>query len=314
MSSVLPCEPVSILMCTRNRPEDLKKALPGVLAQDYPDYEVVLIDQSTNDESETWVRENYGANSRLRFTRTPTVGLSIARNLALTEARSDICAFTDDDCAVPPHWLSNVVRVYREHPETHILFSPVHIPQEMHHRTDLNFPCLYFEDDRTLEKGEIFGMGANMSLRKSFWEAAGPFDAMLGPGTPLPGSDEHDWLYRAHLAGAVIRLEPHNSIEHFAWRDRDLWNKLSRTYAYGDAAFAMKHLRCGDYRMIGMLAERLGRMGARCVLRILQRNPGYTYEWNYVAGYWLGIWGSLRYTVNHQSRLYQPLTPSRSQK
>ena len=49
-----------------------------------------------------------------------------------------------------------------------------------------------------------------MSLRKSFFARVGPFDALLGAGAPLPGSDEHDWLYRAHLANGVIRLDLKN--------------------------------------------------------------------------------------------------------
>src|SRR5688500_108771 len=90
--------PASVLVCTRNRPQDLEFALPTSMAQAYPNFEVVLIDQSTNDDTERLVRKLCGSDPRVRYIRTNTVGLSIARNMALTEARYDICAFTDDDC------------------------------------------------------------------------------------------------------------------------------------------------------------------------------------------------------------------------
>ena len=297
--------PLSVLVCTRNRPEDLAKALPGIMAQDYPNFEVVLIDQSTNDDSEREAKAKFGSDARLRYIRTDTVGLSIARNMALTEARNDICAFTDDDCGVPSDWLSKVAAKYAEKPETGVLFGPVHVPQELMSQPDLCFPSLYFFEERVLKSGEIFGMGANMSMRKSFWQKVGPFDAMLGPGAPLPGSDEHDWLYRAHLAHGVIRLDPNNAIEHFAFRTTSKWMALTRTYAYGDAAFAMKHLRCGDFRALPMILHRLGYLGARGILRILQRNKGWRYEYNYVMGYWRGLWGSLPYAVDRPARLFK---------
>jgi hypothetical protein len=176
-------------------------------------------------------------------------------------------------------------------------------------RPGLRFPSLYFTDSRVLRYKEIYGMGANMSMRKSFWEVAGPFDPMLGPGAPLPGSDEHDWLYRAHLAGAVIRLEPTNAILHRAYREEEKWNGLTRTYAYGDGAFAMKHLRCGDFSVLPMMCQRIFYIGARGVLRFLQRNSGWRYEYNYVLGYWQGLWGSLAYRVDHQTRLFVRETP-----
>jgi glycosyltransferase involved in cell wall biosynthesis len=295
--------PISVLICTRNRPDDLVQALPGVLAQTYPDYEVVLVDQSTNDESERRVLAAHGGDRRLRYVRTATVGLSIARNIALSEARYEICAFTDDDCVVHSEWLNSIAMTYGRNPDTHVLFSPVHIPRDLLGKPELRFTCLYFSDSRVLRRFEIFGMGANMSMRKSFWRNVGPFDAMLGPGTSMPGSDEHDWLYRAHRLHANIRLEPTNAIEHRAWRTSEEWMRLTDTYAYGDGAFAMKHLRCGDAAVIPMMAQRLLYIGARGILRTVQHRDA-RYEFHYVRGYWKGLWGSLQYRVDKRARLF----------
>ena len=198
--SEISLPPISVLMCTRNRPDDFKTSVPRLLELDYPDFEVIIVDQSTTDANAKWVGEHYLDHPRLRYVPTETVGVSVARNLAIRNAQNEICAITDDDVAVPPDWLRKTARVYIEHPETQVIFAPVHIPKEMAHRTDLHFPCFYFDDDRQLGPEEITGMGANMSLRKSLWEQIGPLDPLMGPGTKLPAAEEPDWLYRAHRA------------------------------------------------------------------------------------------------------------------
>jgi len=308
-TDALETAPVSVLICTRNRLEDLLHALPGVLAQDYSNYEVVLIDQSTDDEVERQVRLQFGADPRLRYIRTATVGLSIARNLALHEARHEICAFTDDDCDVPPQWVANTARLYRTHPETQIAFSPVHIPASLSKVPNILFPCLYFSDDRLLRNREIFGMGANMSMRKSAWERIGPFDTLLGAGGLLPGAEEHDWLYRAHRLHMQIRLDPNNAIDHHAFRTIEEWIKMHAVYSVGDAAFAMKHLRCGDLHGAVMLLRTLSHYSGRILMRTI-RHQGAEAQSEYLRGYWGGIWKSRRYSVDRHTLLYRQSPPS----
>ncbi|MCW3100928.1 MAG: glycosyl transferase family protein [Chthonomonadaceae bacterium] len=296
-------KPISVLICTRNRPDDIILVMPHIMAQDYPDYEVVIIDQSSDNQSEDRIKSQYGSDPRLRYIRPGTVGLSIARNQALAEARHEICAFTDDDVEVPTDWLTKVNQTFNAFPETDVLFSPVLAPHDRDQSQDLYFASLYFHEARVLNKGELFGMGANMMLRKSFFEKVGPFDALLGAGAPLPGSDEHDWLYRAHMIDGIIRLEPDNCIEHRAPRTFDQWLRVNYLCAFGDAAFAVKHLRCGDLKMLRVILHRLAIEGLRVPLKYCQRR-GWRFNAVYVRRYWLGIWGSLKYRVDRSTRLF----------
>jgi glycosyltransferase involved in cell wall biosynthesis len=296
--------PISVLICTRNRPDDIVLVMPRIMGQDYPDYEVVIIDQSADNTSEDRVKAVYGDDQRLRYIRPGTSGLSIARNQAVAEARYEICACTDDDVEVPINWLTKIAATFAAHPNTDVLYCPVHIPSDGIGKTDEYYACLYFDRDRLLNKGEIFGMGANMAMRKSFFYKVGVFDALLGAGAPLPGSDEHDWLYRAHLAGGVIRLDAKNPIDHRAARTFDQWLRVNYLVAYGDAAYAMKHLRCGDLGMLVKIGHRLLYMSARTCLRYLQRDKNRRFDYVYTWRYWLGIWGSLKYPVDRKRRLF----------
>jgi glycosyltransferase involved in cell wall biosynthesis len=301
-------EPISVLICTRNRPDDIVLVMPHIMLQDYPNYEVIIIDQSSDDLSEQRVKAQYGEDPRLRYIRPGTVGLSIARNQAMREARHELCAFTDDDVEVPTDWLTKMNRAFATYPETDVFFGPVLVPQDQLGRKDLHFACLYFQEARVLKRGEIMGMGANMMVRKSFYAKVGEFDALLGAGAPLPGSDEHDWLYRAHRIDGVMRLDPTNSIVHRAPRTFDQWLRLHYLVAYGDAAFAVKHLRCGDMHMLGVIVRRLIHRSLRMILNYLRRRV-WRFEAVYIKRYWLGIWGSLPYVVDRSTRLFVPPGP-----
>ena len=91
--------PITVVICTRDRVDHLQGALASVSALDYPDFEVVVVDNaSPTDATQQYV---LGLDdSRVRVVSEPTAGLSRARNTGLRAARHDIVAFTDDDVAV----------------------------------------------------------------------------------------------------------------------------------------------------------------------------------------------------------------------
>jgi hypothetical protein len=91
---------------------------------------------------------------------------------------------------------------------------------------------------------------------------------------------------------------------HRASRTRGDWLRLTGKYALGDGAFAMKHLRCGDLQALGLIAYRLGYLSARGILRFFQRGC-WQYEYEYVNGYWKGLWDSWRFPVDRRTRLFQ---------
>ena len=101
---------VSVLIATRERADPLAGCLPAVLANDYPDFEMIVIDQSSGDESRVVV-EALG-DVRVRYQRQHGAGLSRARNAAIEAARGELLAFTDDDRRVPPGWLRRIVEVF----------------------------------------------------------------------------------------------------------------------------------------------------------------------------------------------------------
>src|SRR3954451_6054233 len=85
--------PISVIVCTRDRPEPLARCLAALAQLDYPAYEIVVIDNASRDHAAATIAASFGA----RCIREEWSGLDWARNRGWTEARHSIIAFTDDD-------------------------------------------------------------------------------------------------------------------------------------------------------------------------------------------------------------------------
>src|SRR6185312_6214262 len=101
---------VSAVICTRNRSDKIGTAVESVLANTYPNFDLTVIDQSTNDETETIVRGIAERDSRVRYQRMNKSGLSRAYTQAITSTTGQVIAFTDDDCIAPPDWIEKIVK------------------------------------------------------------------------------------------------------------------------------------------------------------------------------------------------------------
>ncbi len=99
---------VSVIVCTHNGADTLEETLAGLDGIDYPRYEVVVVDDGSDDES-AGIAEAHGA----RVIRTENRGLSAARNTGLEAARGDVVAYIDDDAWPEPDWLTHMVHTLR---------------------------------------------------------------------------------------------------------------------------------------------------------------------------------------------------------
>lgn len=293
---------VSVLLCTRNRPQDIVHALPTVLQNDFPDFEVIVVDQSDGGETADMIRAYQAAHPNLRYVPTETRGLSVARNLAVSHASGEIIVFTDDDCETPSGWVSEIVRVFAENPSFGLIFGQVRMREDL---GDVAVPCLHFDTRRILKRGEIFGMGANMAFRRSVWEQVGVYDTTLGAGGVFPGGEDFDFSYRAQRLGITVVAEPSVLLIHRAFRTKDRWQDVLRGYGAGDAAFFAKHARCGDGWAAQAVAARLTNSGARAVAKaLLRRKPNS--DLSYLRGFVSGLRKSLSLGVDRRTRFYRP--------
>ena len=106
---------VTALVCTRDRPESLVRAVRSLLASSDVQFELVVVDQS-DDLKSAQALAPFASDARLRYVRSAARGAGAALNEGLRLARGEILACTDDDCEALPDWLAGMVRILGEQP------------------------------------------------------------------------------------------------------------------------------------------------------------------------------------------------------
>jgi GT2 family glycosyltransferase len=245
--------PVSVVVCTRDRPDSVVTALRGLTALRYPSFEIVVVDNApSTDATERAVRAEFGDDARVRYVREPRPGLSCARNRGIAEAREDIVAFTDDDVRVDPWWLDGIARGFRAAPGVACVTGLI-ATAELENAAQLYFhlregwgtecqPRLFDltanRDDSALYpySAGIFGAGANFAMSRSAVKELGGFDEALGAGSPSGGGEDLDMFMRVILAGHQLAYEPSAIVWHYHRTDLAELSRQMRAYGSGCTA------------------------------------------------------------------------------
>lgn len=239
------------------RPAQLRRCVKSLTELDHPDYEVIVVDNRPSDAPPAEIE---GA----RVVREPRPGISAARNRGVSAATGEIIAFTDDDVAVHPGWLTALAGRFSSQPDASAvtgLVMPLELETSAQIRfeqsgsgLDRGFDSLTFEragrfsvlrrDQRTgsarvqsLYLTGEFGLGSNMAFRTAVLAATGGFDEALGVGTATRGGEDLAMLINLITAGHRLAYEPSAIIQH---AHRATLPELERQlYGYGIGFTAM---------------------------------------------------------------------------
>lgn len=108
---------ISVLIPTYGREEPLKKSIDDVLKQDYPNFEILVIDQTKNHEPEiNNYLEQLDQSGKIQWLKLDWASLPGARNYGIRRAKGDIILFIDDDIELPSHYLKAHAKNYQENP------------------------------------------------------------------------------------------------------------------------------------------------------------------------------------------------------
>jgi GT2 family glycosyltransferase len=103
---------VSIIILNYNGAKYLEKCLKSVLATNYPNYEIILVDNASTDESLALIEYLFKDESRLIVIRnTKNVGFSEGNNIGIRRARGKYIVFLNNDTEVEPNWLIELIRI-----------------------------------------------------------------------------------------------------------------------------------------------------------------------------------------------------------
>lgn len=197
---------VSVIVCARNAGEDLESYLQALLSQDYPLYEVIVVDDGSEDNTHDLIEHYQTEDARLRTTFVPRDARvrstkKLALTLAAKAAQYDILLLTDADC-VPesPQWISSMVRGFASASKDIVLgygayfYRPGFVNRLV--RYDTLFNGLHYLG-AAICGHPYMGVGRNLAYRKSLFFESGGFSHLM---TNRAGDDD---LFVNHVATAT---------------------------------------------------------------------------------------------------------------
>lgn len=117
-STVKP--PVSVVIAARNEYHNLVKNLPSILQQDYPDFEVIVVNHASSDETKYYLEEMKGKFPHLKTVQIDRdlnffTGKKFPLSIGIKSAKNDILLLTDADCKpVSPKWIEKMTANYSD--------------------------------------------------------------------------------------------------------------------------------------------------------------------------------------------------------
>jgi GT2 family glycosyltransferase len=225
----VPALPMSVIVCTRDRPIDLSRCLAALLDLEYPHFEVIVVDNAPTTNVTRDIVESL-ADKGVRYLRVDMPGLSRARNAGVRASQYDYLAFTDDDVVVDRRWLEALGQGFAVDQDIGCVTGLVATGQlesrsqrYFDHRATWagNTQVTMFRLDDPPAGFPLFpfqfgsyGTGANFAAKRSLLFELGGFDEALGIGSPTGGGEDIDWFVRVVLKGHALLYQPDAVVWH----------------------------------------------------------------------------------------------------
>ncbi|MCP4415322.1 MAG: glycosyltransferase, partial [Chloroflexi bacterium] len=248
---------VTVAVCTRNRSTDLDICLASLTQINYPNLEILVVDNAPEDGlTKQLVAQKY---PDFRYILEPMPGLNMARNRALADAQGKIIAYTDDDVVVDSGWVTALVNTFNDDLEVTAVTGLV-VPYELETKAQLLFEeyggfgrgferrWVHFnpngDNSWALRGTGQLGTGANMAFRRTILQQIGGFDPALDVGTVTNGGGDLDLFFRVLKHGYTLVYEPSAIVRHrhrreYAHLSQQIGNNGIGLYAYFMRNFLM---------------------------------------------------------------------------
>jgi GT2 family glycosyltransferase len=275
---------VTVAVCSRDRTVDLARCLDSLKHLDYPDLDLLVVDNSpSNGATERLLRNTY---PNIRYVREPRPGLNWARNRAILEAKGEIIAYTDDDVVVDPGLIRALAIVFAEDPDVMAVTGLV-VPFELETEAQIlfekfggfgrGFEPKWYRMGRGAEKGAAilhggagkFGTGANMAYRRTLFDRIGFFDPALDVGTPTGGGGDLEMFFRVIKEGYTLVYEPDALVRHVHRRDHAGLRSQLMGWGTGFYAYLVRNALVYPHEAIGFLRLGLWWLWSRNIRRFL---------------------------------------------
>ncbi len=226
----LPWPRISVVVCTHNGERTIRDCLEGLLSLEYPNFEVIVVDDGSTDATAEIARE-YG----FRLISTENRGLSNARNTGMEAATGEIVAYLDDDSYPDPHWLTYLAATFLN--TTH---AGVGGPNIAPPADGLIADCV---DNAPGNPAHVLLCdqeaehipGCNMAFRRACLEEIGGFDPQF-----LVAGDDVDVCWRLRQKGWTLGFSPAAMVWHHRRDSIRAYCKQQKGYGESEALLERK--------------------------------------------------------------------------
>lgn len=222
--SIKPLD-VSVVICTRERPDHLADCLRHLGRLDPQPGEILVVDNGIPGGRTQSLADDNG----MEYTAELHPGLDRARNHGWRHAEGSVIAYIDDDARAHPSWIAGLAAGFSASGVGAVtgLVLPYELdtyPQICFERDEGGMgkgfrPRIWSRSDVGLRSFQV-GVGTNMAIRRSLLEHLGGFDERLDAGTSTRGGGDLDMFRRVLDAGHLIAYEPNAVVRHIHRRDR----------------------------------------------------------------------------------------------
>lgn len=220
---------ISAIVCTHNRAAYLGAAIDSLLGQDYPAYEILVVDNASTDGTREVVAARL-PHPQLTYVFEGTLGLSAARNRGAAMARGEILAYLDDDAEASPHWLAALAVAFGDCPGAAIAGGPVSLIWPADTTPPRWLSATLAESLGAYDLGPHLHSiahagqtprGLNYAVSKRFLDSVGGFDPQLGRvGKNLLSNEELHLTQQALEAGRAVLFVPEAQVAHHVASER----------------------------------------------------------------------------------------------
>lgn len=211
---------ISAIICTHNREQYLGAAIDSLLNQDFPEFEVVVVDNASSDRT----TEIASLRPSIKYVYEPVIGLSVARNTGAKVAAGDILAYLDDDAVAAPNWLRVLYEAYQNNEKLAVAGGKVTLiwpegiqpPRWLSPGLSGNLGAYDLGDTVVyINQPGMTPRGLNYSIRRTFLEQIGGFNINLGRvGKNLLSNEELHMTELALKMGWEVAYFPDALVAH----------------------------------------------------------------------------------------------------
>lgn len=277
----------SIIIVTWNGVELLKKFLPTVVETTYPDFEIVIADNASSDNTVEWIEQYYPSCRVVTFDEN--YGYCGGNNRAVKQCSGDILLFLNNDVRVDPEWLEPLNNLFQD--------SNVTIAQpkiRSHKKPDyfeyagaaggmidrMGYPFCKGRLFDNVEKDEgqydkpeqiFWASGAALAIRKEAFEALGGFDESFEFHM-----EEIDLCWRAWKMGYTVKSCPDSIVYHLGGGSLPMGSSRKVYYNFRNSLLMITKNHTGS----GLFKKILFRLildGIAGLRTLLQLKPGATW-------------------------------------